>query len=197
MGTRVYGRWGGPGYSDGHCVVAGERINFNGRAVDSVDEAFRAHDQAYDILKYAWLSSDRSPAAINQYWQATMAADQALINSLAGNTDQSLSAEARAAGAAALAAFAYKQTYFNVPAWLANADPGAPGSTYDGTGWGCKDDRVMPKIKSKVGAASSIPSPIILDLDGDGVETIGVRGGAYFDHAADGFAEQTGWVGRR
>ena len=39
------------------------------------------------------------------------------------------------------------------------------------------------------------PSPIILDIDGDGVETTGVKDGAYFDHNADGFAEQTGWVG--
>ncbi|MBV6407860.1 MAG: hypothetical protein EFKGCFLK_01428 [Rhodocyclaceae bacterium] len=38
-------------------------------------------------------------------------------------------------------------------------------------------------------------SPIILDLDGDGVETMAVGAGAYFDHNADGFAESTGWVG--
>lgn len=37
--------------------------------------------------------------------------------------------------------------------------------------------------------------PLILDLDGDGTETIGVTGGAYFDHDANGFAEQTGWAG--
>lgn len=38
-------------------------------------------------------------------------------------------------------------------------------------------------------------SPIVLDLDGDGVETIGVNAGAYFDHDGNGFAESTGWVG--
>lgn len=36
--------------------------------------------------------------------------------------------------------------------------------------------------------------PLILDLDGDGIETINVANGAYFDHDANGFAEQTGWV---
>lgn len=44
-------------------------------------------------------------------------------------------------------------------------------------------------------SASEYPSPIVLDLDGDGVETSSVGSGAYFDHAADGFAELTGWVG--
>jgi Ca2+-binding RTX toxin-like protein len=39
-----------------------------------------------------------------------------------------------------------------------------------------------------------IGSPVILDLDGDGVETIGVKDGAYFDHDGNGFAEQTGWT---
>ncbi len=37
--------------------------------------------------------------------------------------------------------------------------------------------------------------PLTLDLDGDGIETIGVNTGAYFDHDGNGFAEQTGWVG--
>jgi VCBS repeat-containing protein len=34
----------------------------------------------------------------------------------------------------------------------------------------------------------------MLDLDGDGIESAGLQGGAYFDHSADGFAELTGWV---
>ena len=39
-------------------------------------------------------------------------------------------------------------------------------------------------------------SPLVLDLDGDGVELTGQAAGttAYFDLDADGFAERTGWV---
>ncbi|MCX5946245.1 MAG: hypothetical protein NTZ53_13305, partial [Cyanobacteria bacterium] len=37
--------------------------------------------------------------------------------------------------------------------------------------------------------------PIILDLDGDGVETLAQESGRHFDHDGNGFAEQTGWVG--
>jgi len=36
--------------------------------------------------------------------------------------------------------------------------------------------------------------PIVLDLDGDGVETTLTTDGAYFDHDGNGFAEQTGWT---
>jgi len=36
--------------------------------------------------------------------------------------------------------------------------------------------------------------PLILDLDNDGLETINVADGAYFDHDGNGFAEQTGWA---
>ncbi len=37
--------------------------------------------------------------------------------------------------------------------------------------------------------------PLILDLDGDGIETVASANGAYFDHDGNGFAERTGWVG--
>ena len=53
----------------------------------------------------------------------------------------------------------------------------------------------MDAIRDQFGIAERTKSPIILDLDGDGVQTTGVKAGAYFDHAGDGFAEQTGWVG--
>jgi len=51
------------------------------------------------------------------------------------------------------------------------------------------------KAKKKTENASTIPSPIILDLNGDGViRTVGMGASVFFDHAADGFAERTGWV---
>ncbi|MFN7864249.1 MAG: hypothetical protein ACK5N7_13245, partial [Curvibacter sp.] len=55
-------------------------------------------------------------------------------------------------------------------------------------------DPMFDLITRKTSSASSIPSPIALDLDGDGIETVSVANGGLFDHAADGFAELTGWV---
>ena len=40
----------------------------------------------------------------------------------------------------------------------------------------------------------AVRDPLILDLDGDGVETTNVKDGAYFDHDGNGFAEKTGWA---
>lgn len=54
----------------------------------------------------------------------------------------------------------------------------------------------IDSVARKLDAACSInPCPVILDLDGDGVETRSVQSASFFDHNADGFAEQTGWVG--
>ena len=38
--------------------------------------------------------------------------------------------------------------------------------------------------------------PIILDLDGDGLETVGLAGNVYFDHDGDGVLTKTGWAGK-
>ncbi|OPY12040.1 MAG: Bifunctional hemolysin/adenylate cyclase precursor [Syntrophus sp. PtaB.Bin138] len=53
---------------------------------------------------------------------------------------------------------------------------------------------LLNHLRDLFNAAEAVISPIVLDLDGDGVETTGVKAGVYFDHDANGFAEQTGWA---
>ena len=44
--------------------------------------------------------------------------------------------------------------------------------------------------------AENTVSPLVLDLDGNGVTTLGIAGAIIqFDHDGNGFAERTGWVG--
>ena len=56
--------------------------------------------------------------------------------------------------------------------------------------------RVVKKIKDLFGTAEEVRSPLVVDLDGDGVETVTAEGGVYFDHDANGFKENSGWVGQ-
>lgn len=44
--------------------------------------------------------------------------------------------------------------------------------------------------------AESVYSPLVFDLNGDGVQTTSKSNGTYFDFAGDGAAESTGWVAR-
>lgn len=37
--------------------------------------------------------------------------------------------------------------------------------------------------------------PLVVDLDGDGLETVGLIAGVHFDHGGDGVAEGSGWIG--
>ncbi|MDR0279410.1 MAG: hypothetical protein LBJ37_16145, partial [Paucimonas sp.] len=56
----------------------------------------------------------------------------------------------------------------------------------------------IPRIKvtkELFDKAKETSSPLILDLDGDGVETLGTGSSIYFDHDGNGFAENTGWAG--
>ncbi|MDH4396611.1 MAG: calcium-binding protein [Limnobacter sp.] len=53
------------------------------------------------------------------------------------------------------------------------------------------------KVKDQYTTAVETASPLILDLDGDGIETTSMADiNIYFDHDKNKFAELTGWVGK-
>ncbi len=58
------------------------------------------------------------------------------------------------------------------------------------------EDALIAALQDKYDLAHAQVSPLILDLDGDGVETLGKAAGIHFDHDGNGFAELTGWVGK-
>lgn len=51
-------------------------------------------------------------------------------------------------------------------------------------------------IQQLYSTAETTRSPLIVDLDGDGVETTNIANGVYFDHDGNGFAEKSAWVGK-
>ncbi|MFO0037420.1 MAG: calcium-binding protein [Synechococcaceae cyanobacterium] len=55
---------------------------------------------------------------------------------------------------------------------------------------------ILEKIQRELERAERAPlsSPLAFDLDGDGIETVGLDNGIYFDHDNNGFAEATGWI---
>ena len=57
-------------------------------------------------------------------------------------------------------------------------------------------DKVKMTINNNMSTATTARSPLVIDLDGDGVETTTVESGVYFDHDDNGFAEKSGWVGK-
>jgi len=61
---------------------------------------------------------------------------------------------------------------------------------------GCMSENEMNYMQA--GAIAPIPrrDPLIMDLDGDGIETTRINTSTYFDYDANGFAERTAWVGK-
>ncbi|MDQ7989234.1 MAG: hypothetical protein REI09_06315, partial [Candidatus Dactylopiibacterium sp.] len=56
-------------------------------------------------------------------------------------------------------------------------------------------DDFLDGLKDDFKRAATTRSPLILDLDGDGVETTALAAGVYFDHDGNRFSELSGWVG--
>ncbi|MDM3860443.1 MAG: hypothetical protein PT118_11490, partial [Aphanizomenon gracile PMC644.10] len=71
-------------------------------------------------------------------------------------------------------------------------NPGLPnlGGNYDPLG------NFIGDLQTSFNQAQTISSPIILDLDGNGVDTISKSAGVHFDLDGNKFAETTGWVGK-
>ena len=85
---------------------------------------------------------------------------------------------------------------------LADGAAGLLGVLADGAagllGWLFPDGEGngLPPGTAPMGLTDPIPtSPLVLDLDGDGIETVGMASGIQFDLNNNGFCETVGWVG--
>jgi hypothetical protein len=80
---------------------------------------------------------------------------------------------------------------------LASGDPYS-GDPFTGLPWaGQSYETLITQLQTSFKLAEATISPLVLDLDGDGVETtLSSKTGVHFDLDKSGFAEQAGWVGK-
>ena len=214
--TWTYGNWGGAGWSNGEFTPLGQSPDWTGETGSKLDEVFRDHDRVYEDAKVAWEAGGGTDTDKVAYWDAIIRADKDMLkgiddlrkNGELGNPpgigpvspDYVAAAQASAAFSLVLKErersrdrLADPRRLYEDGEWLAPADPRTLmeiefGITFD------PRDSVLESLRRETETASRFASPIILDLDGTGINTVGLSAGVHFDHAADGFAERTGWV---
>jgi Ca2+-binding RTX toxin-like protein len=156
---------------------------------DTLDEVYRDHDLAY-WQRDADYSLYNDPV---KYWQDTINADKRLIdrvNALPNNGD--FYHDNYREMSQALFRFKLLQDYKNFLGEKLHAGSSDPDSGLFGP------LNVIPTAVSSLfeQAARSAKDPLVLDLDGDGIETTGLNASApiLFDSDADGVKTATGWV---
>jgi len=212
-----WGSYGGPEHTSGNWYEdrdTGE-IKYN-EGVDpenGLDAIFQAHDIAYG---YTEIRLERGDITQEQAIIEKMSADSQLImNSFLYNpiTDPLLPNDkipkAVAYCGGVITAFSAKMLYDMdrlISSGAADAIAAAGGLIEDLLSSGANvlgsilgsllDDRLdeLKGLFEDAGLATPPKrrDPLILDLDGDGIETTNVKYGAYFDHDGNGLAEQTG-----
>lgn len=202
MAFQHWGNWGGPGWSDGHKTYPGENINWDGPVTDAVDAVFRDHDHAYDNAIKKYEASEKNSADKQQYWKEIIAADKACTDSLGPMIiPQSLPDDQDGAATSAYDAFKIKQIAFNLPGYIhsLDRDPYPDAGSMDpwtGMPWPFAISPTLgttpdPKVKVKV---VRYVDPLILDLDGDGLEISPLSKGVLFDANGDTIKTGTAWA---
>ncbi|MFA7061571.1 MAG: calcium-binding protein, partial [Pedobacter sp.] len=195
-----YGNYGGPGRSgertnsDGtpyHDPLTQQTVPYDKNPVDELDALFKAHDLGYDVAK---ANGDRT--------LGYLLADAALLIGMKNLDPSLLDSYGKTYREAAIRAFQMK-VLVEMPSVL--RDVVIPPDMDPLTKWREKlrnptspndprlPDPANPNTYRIVWVGGD---PLVLDLDGDGVETVAPNGhsGALFDHNNDGIKTATGWI---
>ncbi|MDO9011569.1 MAG: hypothetical protein Q7U78_07125 [Gallionella sp.] len=169
-GLPTYGKWGGPGWSAGELVPAGAHLTDAQKAVDGkddLDRLFKAHDIAYD--EAAKMTDPVAEA------KAISDADMQLVVGmwLSGQLSDPLAEVHRIA---AMDVFDKKLVLDVLGVAFNNVD------------------NFLTGIQKLFHQAEITRSPLVLDLNGDGVSTVAISAGVHFDQNNNRFAELSGWV---
>ena len=148
-------------------------------------------DLPMELIKKEHGGGEAGDAAVEAYWQN--------LAKTGGDGPDAWGASAAIYWRVLAAAYTAKDAAIRgrAHAWLKNnPDPkwAIPGnfrndaSAFAGESLACQFKRAKKWIWPR--------DPIILDLDGDGLQTVGLSGNVYFDHDGDGVLSKTGWVGQ-
>jgi len=164
----THGNWAGPGWSGGQRVTDSSKIDWSVPAIDQTDAAAKDHDRAY-------------ADAEGQIDEATrkLAADVELIRRLLNADWNVMSANEKSYAMRLIALFMLKIRYIDIPACLKD-----------------QTNIIIKDVNNHFASAATYAprvDPLAIDLDGDGIETVGV-GTAVFDYDGDGVKTGTGWV---
>lgn len=185
----TYGNWIGNNWSGGQPHADGDPLDESVDSVDEVDEAGKNHDISYNN---AYLAHAAGTISGEEKKARERDADRVLREELAAIDPETLSPQAGRARDLARLYYGMKDFFESLGAPTPESENGLYGPT------SALEDGVLDPMEAAFdeaeGASPDLPCPLVLDLDGDGTGSVALSGNAYFDHAADGFAEATGWA---
>lgn len=178
--TPTYGNWGGEGYSAGEALAdPNARLTTLQKSVkpyDNLDAIFKQHDLDYD--------SATDSLTQEEYWAKILKADEALINSIRSLDKSTISEEGRDYANKAVPLFQKKILIDTFRLSQHTSYKMLNNSTNHNFNWAIYWQPIPPGHRD----------PLALDLDGDGIETIGANGTVLFDSDSDGVRTGTGWL---
>ena len=183
---KFYGNWGGRLWSGGGDIQLGEEPNWDVPGTDPLDEAFKNHDRGY------WEAEQGDPA---NYWKKITTVDEKLMSDLEALLKTPMPGVVDPIAAEhAWIAFYFKRKFVDIPNRDGSSVPAPDGDPFTGLPW---PGTVDPTVNRDFTAARNLVirrDPLVLDLDGDGLELLPASGAILFDHNADGIKTGTGWV---
>jgi VCBS repeat-containing protein len=171
-GFPTYGNWGGPGWSGGQENLPNAPITpsqLSVAPIDGLDALFKEHDIGYD-------KADRAGSDLEQA-QAILTADLELLGGMSTLNPDALDYVGQEYRSRAIELFQEKVylDFFDIAR-----------------------SKIFHKSRQRTREPAKSPTrrdPLVLDLDGDGIETTNINGGsAFFDQDNNNFAEKTGWL---
>lgn len=167
-------------------VLANDRMSSDQKTV-IIDASFRS-GQTFTVAKYKTYVTE-NPAyegPTHTTPKLSLAEFEAKIAEFAANGGKLEALVSLASGAYALINYGTHLELFTVATkWHVGSDVQIAYTIQDGDG----------DISCAVACTPIYHSPLVLDLDGDGVELLGAEAGVMFDMDNDGQGDRTGWVG--